>query len=400
MGTALTSLLLYFNIFHIAAIYKREFDRIMDKRKTMGTPKDNVLIPVAPSHIEMPDGYVDMRDTIIAKIKESRVRVVAQVNSGMMELYWSIGNEILRRQKNEGWGARVIDRLSKDLKESYPDMSGFSPRNLKYMRKFAERWSDFSFVQRTVAQIPWRTNIVLMDKLGDEQTRLWYAQRTLENGWSKETLDLMISSNLIERQGNTVNNFAGALPPPDSDMAREIFKDPYLFDYIGADAALREHDVEIALTRHIEKFLLELGQGFAFVGRQVRLELAGDEFVIDLLFYHLKLRCYIVIELKARDFEPEFVSKLNLYQNVVNDVLRHPDDKPTIGLLLVKGKNRTVVEYSLAGFTNPIGVADWQEHLTKELPEDLKSSLPTIEEIEQELIDGDVTDEGNTDREE
>ena len=197
----------------------------MDDRKSMGTPKGEVLIPIAPSLAEMPDGYIDMRDTIIAKIKESRVRFAVQVNSGMMELYWSIGNEILRRQKNEGWGARVIDRLSKDLKEIYPDMSGFSPRNLKYMRKLAERWSDFSFVQRTVAQIPWRTNIVLMDKLNDEQTRLWYAQKTLENGWSKETLDLMISSNLIERQGNAVNNFAGALPPPDSDMAREIFKD-------------------------------------------------------------------------------------------------------------------------------------------------------------------------------
>ena len=358
----------------------------MDDRKSMGTPKDDVLIPVAPGLIEMPGSYIDMRDTIIAKIKESRTRVVAQVNSGMMELYWNIGNEILRRQKNEGWGARVIDRLSKDLKDTFPDMSGFSPRNLGSMKKFADTWSDFSILQRTVAKIHWRTNIVLMNKLSDEQSRLWYAQKVLENGWSMETLDLMISSRLIERQGNAVNNFKSALPPPDSDMAREVLKDPYLFDYIGTGAMRREHEVEISLTQHIEKFLLELGQGFAFVGRQVRLELAGDEFVIDLLFYHLKLRCYIVIELKARDFEPEFISKLNLYQNVVNDVLRHHDDKPTIGLLLVKGKNRTVVEYSLAGFTNPIGVADWQDRLTKELPEYLKSSLPTIEEIERELI--------------
>jgi predicted nuclease of restriction endonuclease-like (RecB) superfamily len=222
-----------------------------------------------------------------------------------------------------------------------------------------------------------------LEKIQDEQTRLWYAERTIENGWSREVLDMMIAGRLIDRQGKAINNFTAALPPADSDLAREIFKDPYLFDYIGADASRRERDIELALTAHIEKFLLELGQGFAFVGRQVHIELGGDDFYIDILFYHLKLRCYVVIELKAREFEPGFISQLNLYQNVVNDVLRHQDDKPTIGLLLVKGKNKTVVEYSLAGFENPIGVADWRDQLTKELPEDLKSSLPTIEEIER-----------------
>jgi predicted nuclease of restriction endonuclease-like (RecB) superfamily len=326
-----------------------------------------------------------MRDTIILKIKESRVRFAIQVNSGMIELYWDIGNEILRRQKDEGWGARVIDRLSKDLKETFPDMSGFSPRNLGSMKKLAASWSDTSILQQVVAKIPWRSNIVLMDKLADEQARLWYAQRLIENGWSSNVLDMMIATRLIERQGKAVTNFETALPSPDSDMAQEIFKDPYLFDYIGTGAPRREIEIERSLTEHIEKFLLELGQGFAFVGRQVHLEFSGDDFYIDLLFYHLKLRCYVVIELKAREFEPGFIGQLNLYQNVVNDVLCHPDDKPTIGLLLVKGKNKTVVEYSLSGFNNPIGVADWQEQLTKELPEELKSSLPTIEEIEREL---------------
>jgi predicted nuclease of restriction endonuclease-like (RecB) superfamily len=357
----------------------------MSDRKSMGTPKNGVLMPIAPSLKEVPDNYLDMRDIIIAKIKESRVRFAVQVNTGMIELYWNIGNEILRRQNNEGWGARIIDRLSKDLKETFPDMNGFSPRNLGNMKKFAATWSDFSILQRTVAKIPWRSNIVLMDKLPDEQTRLWYAQRLIDNGWSMETLNLMISSRLIERQGKAVNNFDTALPPPDSDMARDVFKDPYLFDYIGTDALRREVEIERSLTAHIEKFLLELGQGFAFVGRQVHLELEGDDFYIDLLFYHLKLRCYVVIELKACEFEPSFIGQLNLYQNVVNDILRHPDDNPTIGLLLVKGKNKTVVEYSLVGFVNPIGVADWQERLVKELPEELKSSLPTIEEIEREL---------------
>jgi predicted nuclease of restriction endonuclease-like (RecB) superfamily len=357
----------------------------MDDRKSLGNSRKNAIIPVAPSRIDLPDSYSDMRDIIIAKIKENRIRFAIQVNTGMIELYWDIGNEILRRQSNEGWGARVIDRLSKDLKETFPDMNGFSPRNLGSMKKFAATWHDFSILQRTVAKIPWRSNIVLMNKLPDEQTRLWYAQRLIDNGWSRETLDMMISSQLIERQGKAINNFDTALPSPDSDLARDVFKDPYLFDYIGTDALHREIEIERSLTAHIEKFLLELGQGFAFVGRQVHLELEGDDFYVDLLFYHLKLRCYIVIELKACEFEASFIGQLNLYQNVINDILRHPDDNPTIGLLLVKGKNRTVVEYSLAGFENPMGVADWQERLTKELPKELKSSLPTIEEIEREL---------------
>jgi predicted nuclease of restriction endonuclease-like (RecB) superfamily len=357
----------------------------MSDRKSMGTPKNGVLMPIAPSLKEVPDNYLDMRDTIIAKIKESRVRFAVQVNTGMIELYWDIGNEILVRQKNEGWGAKVIDRLSKDLKDTFPDMSGFSPRNLGSMKKFAASWSDSSILQRTVAKIPWRSNILLVEKISDEDSRLWYAERLIENGWSREVLDMMISTRLIERQGKTVNNFDVALPPHDSDMARDIFKDPYLFDYIGTGEARREHEVKLLLTQHIEKFLLELGQGFAFVGREVHLELGGDDFYIDLLFYHLKLRCYIVIELKTCEFDPSFVGQLNLYQNVVNDVLCHPDDKPTIGLLLVKGKNKTVVEYSLTGFNNPISVADWRERLTKELPDDLKSSLPSIEEIEREL---------------
>jgi predicted nuclease of restriction endonuclease-like (RecB) superfamily len=360
-----------------------------DDRKSMGTPKDDVLIPIAPSFAELSDGYIDLRDSIIAKIKTTRVKLIVQAQTGMIEHYWDIGSEILRRQKAEGWGAKVIDRLAKDISDEFPDVTGYSPRNLKYMRKFANTWSDPEFVQRCVAQIPWRTNILLLDKLKDEESRVWYALQAVQNGWSREVLDTMIATKLIERQGKAVNNFDTALPSPDSDLAREAFKDPYLFDYIGTSGERREREIEQALTDHIEKFLLELGQGFAFVGRQIRLELAGDEFILDLLFYHLKLRCYIVIELKACEFEPGFVSQLNLYQNVVNDVLCHPDDKPTIGLLLVKGKNRTVVEYSLAGFQNPIGVADWREQLIKELPEDLKSSLPTIEEIERELENGD-----------
>lgn len=275
--------------------------------------------------------------------------------------------------------------MAKDIKEAFPDMSGFSPRNIKYMRKFAECWPDFEIVQQIVARIPWRSNISLMDKLADEESRIWYAQKAIENGWSKTILDMQIQSELIERTGKSINNFPVALPPADSDMANQIFKDPYLFDFLGTDMPRREVEIERKLTEHIQNFLLELGQGFAFVGRQVHLEVGGDDFYIDLLFYHLKLRCYVVIELKACDFEPGFISQLNMYQNVVDDILRHPSDNQTIGLLLVKGKNQTVVEYSLAGYKNPIGVAEWKNKMVKALPEELKSSLPSIEEIEKEL---------------
>mgnify|MGYP003363776890 FL=1 len=357
----------------------------MDSRKHMGKDKNGVIFPVAPNLSGMSDSYLDFIEAIKKEIENQRLKVVLNANSSMICLYWNIGKAILQKQEEEGWGAKVIDRMAKDLKDAFPDMSGFSPRNIKYMRKFAECWPDFEIVQQVVAQIPWRTNMKLMDKLNTQEERLWYAYKTIENGWSSNVLDFQIQSRLIERTGKSVNNFPVVLPPADSDMANQIFKDPYLFDFLGTDMPRREVEIERQLTEHIQNFLLELGQGFAFVGRQIHLEVGGDDFYIDLLFYHLKLRCYVVIELKACDFEPGFISQLNMYQNVVNDILRHPNDNPTIGLLLVKGKNQTVVEYSLAGYQNPIGVAEWKNQMVKALPEELKSSLPSIEEIEKEL---------------
>ena len=351
----------------------------------MGKNKDGVMFPVAPNLSEMSDAYLKFIEEIKSEIQKQRISVVLNANTSMICLYWNIGRGILKKQEEEGWGAKIIDRMAKDLKDAFPEMSGFSPRNIKYMRKFAESWPDFEIVQRVVAQIPWRTNISLMDKLKDEESRIWYAYKIIENGWSKAILDLQIESKLMERSGRSVNNFPAALPPADSDMVNQVFKDPYLFDFLGTDMPRREIEIERQLTEHIQSFLLELGQGFAFVGRQVHLEVGGDDFYLDLLFYHLKLRCFVVIELKACDFEPGFISQLNMYQNVVNDVLRHPDDKPTIGLLLVKGKNETVVEYSLAGYQNPIGVAEWKNQMAKALPEELRSSLPSIEDIEKEL---------------
>lgn len=356
-----------------------------DERKYFGNKNEAVIIPVAPALTEMDSSYASFIEDIKSTIKSQRISIILKASSEMICLYWKIGKAILDKQKHEGWGAKVIDRISKDLKEAFPDMSGFSPRNLKYMRKFAECWSDYEKVQQVVAQLPWRSNCMLMDRVNTQDARIWYALQSIENGWSSNVLELQIKSSLIERSGKSMNNFAVVLPPADSDMVNNVFKDPYLFDFLGTDVPRREVEIERKLTENIQSFLLELGQGFAFVGRQVHLEVGGQDFYIDLLFYHLKLRCYVVIELKACDFEPGFISQLNMYQNIVNDLLRHPDDKHTIGLLLVKGKNKTVVEYSLAGYQNPIGVAEWQNQMSDVVEEELKSSLPSIEEIEKIL---------------
>lgn len=357
----------------------------MDKRKHMGKEKEGVILPVAPDIAEIGEGYKDFIEEIKENIKKQRYQIVCQANANMICLYWKIGKRIAQKQKEEGWGTKVIDRISFDLKKTFPDMKGFSTRNIKYMQKFAMTWNDETIVQQLVAQLPWGTNIALLDKLSSQEERIWYAKKTLENGWSRNVLIFQIEAGLYKRTGKSVNNFQVALPPVDSDMVNQIFKDPYLFDFLGTDTPRREVELERKLTEHIQEFLLELGQGFAFVGRQVHLEVGGDDFYIDLLFYHLKLRCYVVIELKACDFEPGFVSQLNMYQNVVNAVLKHPDDNPTIGLLLVKGKNKTVVEYSLEGYNNPIGVADWKQKLVSSIPKEMQTSLPTIEQIEREL---------------
>jgi predicted nuclease of restriction endonuclease-like (RecB) superfamily len=251
-------------------------------------------------------------------------------------------------------------------------MSGFSPRNLKYMRKFAEAWPDQTIVQRTVAQIPWRSNLALLEKLNDVETRLWYAQKTVENGWSRNILVMQIENRLHERQGQTVNNFAATLPPPDSDMATQIFKDPYLFDFLGTANLRKEREVEQALMDHVQEFLLEMGTGFAFVGRQMLLEVGDQDFRLDLLFYHLKLRCFVVVELKAVPFDPGFTGQLNLYLSAVDDLMRHPDDKPTIGLLLCKSKNELVVEYEDMKY-HPDRTAGLGERLRKQVEEEMKA---------------------------
>lgn len=356
-----------------------------DQRQSRGRQKPQALFPVAGNKLDLPMDYQSTLKDLKERIANERLRVTLSANAAMVLLYWDIGRTILERQAQQGWGAKIIDRLSEDLKEAFPEMSGFSPRNLKYMRRFAGEWPQREIVQDSLAQITWYHNLALLEKCKQPDSRLWYARKTVENGWSRNVLAMQIESRLHERQGKAANNFALTMPPQDSDMATQVFKDPYLFDFLGTADTRKEREVEQALVDHVQKFLLELGAGFAFVGRQVLLEVGEQDFRLDLLFYHLKLRCYVVIELKAVPFDPGFTGTLNLYLSAVDDLLRHPDDKPTIGLLLCKSKNDLVVEYALDGYRRPMGVAQWESQLTQSLPDDLKGSLPTIEEIEREL---------------
>jgi len=338
-----------------------------------------------PTTSSLPRDYAEVLGSIKARIQKERLRTVLAANSAMVLLYWDIGRMILGRQQHSGWGAKIIDRLAIDLRHTYPDMKGFSPRNLKYMRAFAATWPDRAIVQAPLAQITWYHNIALLEKVGTEADRLWYAHQTIEHGWSQAMLIVKIQSCLYQRQGRVVSNFSATLPPTESDMAAHLFKDPYVFDFLGTADPRREREVEQALVDHIQRFLLELGTGFAFVGRQVLLEIGDRDFYIDLLFYHLKLRRYVIIELKAVPFAAEFVGQMNVYLSAADDVLRHPDDKPTIGLLLCRSKNKVVVEYALRNLRSPVGVAEWETTIVERLPQELQGSLPRVEEIEAEI---------------
>jgi predicted nuclease of restriction endonuclease-like (RecB) superfamily len=356
-----------------------------DRRLARGRARPEARFPAAPAKATLPKDYADALAAIKSRIQQERLRVVLSANAAMVLLYWDIGRMILARQESAGWGAKVIDRLAADLREAFPDMKGFSPRNLRYMRDFASAWPEREIVQRLLPNLPWGQNVVLLDKVRDPKTRLWYASQCAEHGWSRSVLALQIERRLHERQGKALTNFAATLPPGDSDLAAQVFKDPYLFDFLGTADPRREREVEEALVEHIQRFLLELGSGFAFVGRQVPLEVGDRDYVLDLLFYHLKLRCYVIVELKAVPFDPAFVGQLNVYLSAADDLLRHPDDQPTIGLLLCREKNRVVVEYALRDLKKPIGVAGWETKLVEKLPKALAGSLPTVEEIEAEL---------------
>lgn len=328
-------------------------------------------------------GYADWLAEIKQRVTAARQRAALAANAELVTLYWHIGHEILQRQTTQGWGSKVIDRLARDLRIAFPEMKGFSARNLKYMRFFAEHCPEQRFGQQPAAQLPWFHIVTLLTQLDTDEERAWYATRAVQQGWSRTNLSLAIKRHDHARLGQAVTNFANRLPAPHSDLAHETLKDPYLFDFLGLDDEAHEREIENALVRHITRFLLELGTGFAFVGQQYRLEVAGEEFFIDLLFYHTRLKCYVVVELKAVAFRPEHAGQLNFYLSAVDAQIKAPDDKPTIGLLLCKSQNRLVAEYALSGIEKPIGVAEYE--LVRTLPERLVTNLPTVEQLESEL---------------
>jgi predicted nuclease of restriction endonuclease-like (RecB) superfamily len=349
----------------------------------------------------LPSDYQDYLAQLKERIRSAQVKAALAVNRELVLLYWGIGRDILQRQAQQGWGTKVIDQLARDLKQEFPEMSGFSSRNLKYMRAFADAYpaepivqqpaAQFTnalivqqaagqitgeqIVQEVLAQIPWFHNCVLLDKVKDTTERLWYAQQTIENGWSRNVLVHQIESNLYARQGKALTNFTLALPPAQSDLAQQLLKDSYVFDFLSLGQEAKERDLERGLLLHLQRFMLELGKGFAFVGSQYHLEVGGQDFYLDLLFYHLKLRCYVVIDLKMGDFQPEYAGKMGFYLAAVDDFLRHPEDRQSIGLILCKSSNKVIVEYSLRDMSKAMGVSNYQ----------ILEALPTVAQLEAEL---------------
>lgn len=344
------------------------------------------------------EDYKQWLISLKGKIRNSQFKAAVQVNETLLRLYWDMGREITDRQKNTRWGSGFLLQLSKDLHTAFPDMKGFSLRNLKYIRLFYQFYeknssapqSSFQSGQQPVAQlpnaifkIPWGHHVVLMSKCKSLQEALFYVQKTMDGNWSRSVLLNMLDRGLYEAGGKAVTNFSKNLPIPQGDLAQQTLKDPYVFDFLTMREKFDERDLEDALVKNITRFLLELGTGFSYVGRQVRIEVGDQEFFMDLLFYHLKLRCYVVIELKTTPFEPENLGQLGFYVTAVNEQMRHPSDAETIGLLICKEKNKVVAEYALKGTTQPLGISEYR--LSRLLPDEVKSSLPAIEEIEYEL---------------
>ena len=356
----------------------------------------------------LPKNYPQFLEDIKSRIRTAQIKAALSASREMIILYWDIGRSIIDRQTREGWGKSVVERLGVDLQKEFPGVGGFSVGNLWRMRALyisytvdtgklvqtardlggpilaqLARELDGSSLPSVLLQIPWFHNVILIEKIKDPLERLWYAHQTVENGWSRPVLVLQIESGLYERQGRAVTNFKRTLPTPQSDLAQETIKDPYTFDFLTIADGAHERQLEQGLLSHIQKFLLELGVGFAFVGRQVHLEVEKEDFYIDLLFYHLRLRCFVVIELKNTQFKPEYAGKMNFYLSAVDDRLRHKDDQPSVGIILCKSRKRLIAEYALKDTHKPIGVSAYK--LLKTLPEKLKGTLPAIKELEEEL---------------
>jgi predicted nuclease of restriction endonuclease-like (RecB) superfamily len=337
---------------------------------------------MAPPIPPLPTDYASLLSALKERVRSARLTAVVAVNRELVQLYWSLGRDILDRQAREGWGAKVVERLAADLRAEFPDMGGFSPRNLNYMRKFAEAYPDIQFVQQAAAQLPWGHHLKLLDSVGDPTQRRFYIEQAAELGWSRNVLTAQIDSNLYHRQGKALTNFSRTLPAPQSELAQQLIKDPYSFEFLGLADDVLERDLEKGLLEQLRALILELGKGFAFVGSQYPLEVGGQDYRLDLLFYHLTLRCYVVIELKIEDFKPEFAGKMNFYLSAVDDQLRHADDQPSIGIILCRTRNAVVVEYALRDSHKPMGVA---EYTFAKLPAQLQQALPSKEELSRDL---------------
>jgi predicted nuclease of restriction endonuclease-like (RecB) superfamily len=327
--------------------------------------------------------YNELLEHLKAEIRTARLRATVGANAEMLLLYWKIGNSILEKENQAGWGKKIVEKLSIDLKLAFPEMQGISYRNLRYMKRFAKEYQDTSILQVSLAKLPWYHHITLLEKVKDVETRLIYVDAAAKNAWTRDVMVAQIEANYHLRIAQEVNNFAQTMSLEQSEMARLTFKDPYFFDFLNITEPFKERELEDALVQHITQFLLELGAGFSFVGRQYKIEVSGREFALDLLFYHLKLRSYVVIELKKEEFKPEFAGKLNFYLSAVDDLLRHPDDAPSIGLIICKTKDNVMAEYTLRDLQKPIGIAEFK--LKDALPDNLVSTLPSIEEIETQL---------------
>ncbi len=335
-----------------------------------------------PDHTSIPasSSYATLLNELKARIHTARLNAALAVNQELILLYWSIGSGILERQRAEGWGAKVIDRLASDLRRDFPEMTGLSGRNLRYMRALAEAYPDLEFVQQVVARLPWGHNVRLLEAVKVTAEREWYARRAIDHGWSRNVLAHQIDSDLFRRQGRALTNFKRTLLAVQSELAQEIIKDPYSFDFLSLGPDVLERDLERTLLEHMRALILELGKGFAFVASQYHLEVGGQDYYLDLLFYHYRLRCFVVIELKIEDFKPEFAGKMNFYLSAVDDQLRHPDDAPSIGIILCRGRNEIIVEYALRDAAKPIGVATYRL-----LPAKLRKDLPTAQELTREF---------------
>lgn len=348
--------------------------------------------PQTISPLILPESYPSLLENIKIRIRQSQIKAAMAVNQELIKLHWWIGLEIVKRQEAEGWKAQVIYRLCKDIQSSFPGLKGFSRSNIFYMRSF---YLSYARIQQAAGHleippdfclnIPWWHNVILIEKVKNLTEREWYARKAVENGCSRSVLEMWIETGLYHRQGKAPNNFQTSLPAPYSDLAEQVIKDPYCFDFLTIIDETREKEIEDGLMDHLQKFLLELGSGFAFIGRQVPLRVGNEDYYLDLLFYHIKLHCYFLIELKAVKFRPDFAGQINFYLAAIDDKMRQPGDNPTIGLILCKGKDNLIVEYALRYSSSPITVANFETQLAKALPDNLKGTLPSVEEIEAEL---------------